>query len=245
MCSAYIALEALHLRNGQGKAGDNYRREKMILLDDDLRFGFGLFSENDAIRAYFKGIYYRAVPATVFDKTNGQNTVGVIYVCAQNVLLLLQTHSTHGQLYQLEIKDTFRTLDQDNELLKKAANDQSAMRRFINVKTSHPVTFVELNSRYIFIIDFIQPMNSNFGAITIASETWLVGKNYIEKNANLLRAINAVLHGQPFDFTIDLPGDNKQQNVFARYWILIVILLSIIAVIGVLVYMNSRPGPGY
>ncbi len=215
----------------------------MILLNGDLRFGFGLFTENKAIRSYFKGTYYRCVASSVIDKTNGQNTIGVLYICAQTVLLLLKTHGTHGQMYELEAKDVFQAVGQDNDLLKQVADNQSSMMSFTGVKTSRPVTFVELNGRYIFMIDFIQPMNSNFGATTVASETWLVGKDYIEKNANLLAAINAVLHAQPFDFTLPLPGSNMQRSALTRYWLLIVLALFMVAVFAGLVYIGIRPGP--
>lgn len=215
----------------------------MILLDNDLKFRLTVLSENKAIKSHFKGSYYRSVPATVFDKTSSQIFVGVLYICAQNALLYLQTNSPSGQLYQLEATDIFRTIDQDNKMLKQAADARSAAQRFIAVRTSHPINFLELNSRYICIVDFIQPPYSDFGTITIASETIVVAKDFIEKNANLLKAIDAVVHGREFDVNMPLPGTDMRRSALIRYLPLVLIFLLFVAVIAGFVIIGTRPAP--
>lgn len=214
----------------------------MILLDGSLQFGFmGVATENKAIKAYFEGTYFRSVPAMVIDRSNGTSSIGVLYICAKNVLFLLQATARTGQLFKLQSSDRLKAVDPDSELLRRAINGQTLMQTFTQFKTTHPINFLELDNRYLFAVDILTPIEGNIGA-TFSSAMFVVAKDYIARNANLINAVSAVLHNREFDFTLPLPGNDMQKSELQRNWQFIVLFLLIMLGAMALMFFVSKDG---
>lgn len=176
----------------------------MKLIQDDINWldGHGFF----AAKKYFKGEFRREIFLTIFDVKLNQSAFGFMFVCKQNVILVIKSNLTdRSGIYELESSDALSITENDIDL-KKVLNSGGSVEYSFNISTTDPINFINLNNKYILLLN-IQP-ELKYGAILkgAVATLYVTGKDYLDKTKNTLKLLLGATRGVNVSFDVPLHG---------------------------------------
>ena len=102
-------------------------------------------------RRFFAGDLKREVFVTVVDIKNRRSYYGYLFLTEKNALLTI-LKNRECQVYAFDRQDRYEQVPADPERLRRALTD-TGYDINLYVSTSHPVSFIKINSDYLLLSD--------------------------------------------------------------------------------------------
>ncbi len=145
---------------------------------------------------YLSGKLQREVVLTIYDSVIGQSASAYMFLSDSKVVLVISSNlgDLPSSLYEIEKSDKFEIIEQAD--LKKVLNSPESEQNLL-IKTSHPISWIRLNSRFLLLTDIKADALYGTYRWNMLTFVW-VGAKYREEQKNLLTMISAILNEKPF-----------------------------------------------
>ncbi len=188
----------------------------MKLLNNNIAFWD--WSGYFVAKKYFKGKFRRQIWLTVYDLKLNTSTWGYLFICQENVILLLRSGLSDGiGVYKIEVGDTLSII-QDGPDLKRIVNSDKSGEKSFYVKTTNPICYVNVNDSYLWLMSIQVSKKYGYLIKGVASRVYLVKKDYQSRVENVITVIKKVLNKDShIDFDLPMKGETAWVSLFNIY----------------------------
>lgn len=179
-------------------------------------------------KKYFQGDLKKEILVTIYYSKGQETSHGYMYLCERNVLLFVQRLNNESNvLWEFEDGDQVKSVSGNTESLTKIFNQTSQTERNINIVTTNPIKYLQVNDEYLILCD-VQP-DFTYGRKQLNFKTIiLTRKNDPERVDNLVKVIDLIFHKKAISWETMLPGLSKNLAYFNLYFLTVGFALSII-----------------